>query len=290
MGNAANHEGRGTRREALHGLSTAHHIAKWFHRTFADPQFIAGPFQPPPNPVDAESELKDELEFLRDDVARYQQDLALSKGEQNRLEGIREKLDSEAKEYPQELADRKTELFAAEQQHETEREDLEQQLEKLREEAKTLTPEGLQSLLDRSHAAARFVGLGASEYLPIAQMRIVGPNWSACCRAPELLVETCYTGGVSACCSVCGHEYAFTRDDFKKLNLWISCPNCRVHMNPKKRVLQNNSWVELVVLLRSAVEPLGTQNNKACFVFWAFRSWSGSVVLSSAVAIRCARG
>ena len=44
-------------------------------------------------------------------------------------------------------------------------------------------------------------------------------------------------------------------------------------------VLQNNSWVELVVLLRSAVEPLGTQNNKACFVFWAFRSWSGSVVL-----------
>jgi len=55
-------------------------------------------------------------------------------------------------------------------------------------------------------------------------------------------------------------------------------------------VLQNNSWVELVVLLRSAVEPLGTQNNKACFVFWAFRSWSGSVVLSSAVAIRCARG
>ncbi|HJN08497.1 MAG TPA: hypothetical protein QF564_07375, partial [Pirellulaceae bacterium] len=45
-------------------------------------------------------------------------------------------------------------------------------------------------------------------------------------------------------------------------------------------VLQNNSWVELVVLLRSAVEPLGTQNNKACFVFWAFRSWSGSVILS----------
>ncbi len=41
---------------------------------------------------------------------------------------------------------------------------------------------------------------------------------------------------------------------------------------PVVLVLQNNSWVELVVLLRSAVEPLGTQNNKACFVFWAFRS------------------
>lgn len=70
-GNDANHQLAGDHRGALLALRLAWQLGVWFHRTFKDPAFKAGPFQPPSSPVDESTELKAELENLRTELARY---------------------------------------------------------------------------------------------------------------------------------------------------------------------------------------------------------------------------
>lgn len=68
--NEAVHNHGGTRREALHQLKMARTLAVWYQRSFGgNPDFKPGPFLPPPEPVDAENALADELAELRQRVA-----------------------------------------------------------------------------------------------------------------------------------------------------------------------------------------------------------------------------
>jgi type I restriction enzyme, R subunit len=67
-GNAANHSLDGDHRAALNALKLTWQIALWFHRTFANPAFRAGPFVPPEAPRGESAELKAEstrTEFRR---------------------------------------------------------------------------------------------------------------------------------------------------------------------------------------------------------------------------------
>jgi type I restriction enzyme R subunit len=65
-GNAAAHEGRGTRMEALQQLKIARQLAIWFHRSFGNaPTFNPGPFVPPVDPHESDQALAKELEKLR---------------------------------------------------------------------------------------------------------------------------------------------------------------------------------------------------------------------------------
>jgi len=64
-GNAAAHEGRGTRQEAVTQLKLAHRLAVWFHRAFRDPDFKPASFVLPPVKKGISPELKEELERLR---------------------------------------------------------------------------------------------------------------------------------------------------------------------------------------------------------------------------------
>ncbi len=64
-GNAAAHEGGGTRQEAVRQLRLAHRLAVWFHQAFRDPGYRPGPFVLPPNPRQASPKLKEELDRLR---------------------------------------------------------------------------------------------------------------------------------------------------------------------------------------------------------------------------------
>ena len=64
-GNEAVHKHRGDHATALTGLKVARQLAVWFHRTFGDRAFKAGPFQPPRPPVDAAVHLRSELERLQ---------------------------------------------------------------------------------------------------------------------------------------------------------------------------------------------------------------------------------
>lgn len=65
VGNEAVHQHRGDHATALAGLKVARQLAVWFHRTFGDRSFQAGPFTPPQPPPDPAEGLRDELERLR---------------------------------------------------------------------------------------------------------------------------------------------------------------------------------------------------------------------------------
>ena len=70
VGNAAAHEAKGGHAEALSGLKFARELGIWFHRTYGkQPGFRAGPFVPPPEPVDATAALKAEINALQQRLA-----------------------------------------------------------------------------------------------------------------------------------------------------------------------------------------------------------------------------
>ena len=65
VGNEAVHQHRGDHATALAGLKVARQLAIWFHHSFGDRAFRAGPFQPPRSPSDPAASLRDELARLR---------------------------------------------------------------------------------------------------------------------------------------------------------------------------------------------------------------------------------
>lgn len=70
-GNLANHDLHGDHATALKILRMAWQLGVWFHRTFSDPQFRSGPFQPPQPPAAGDQELEAELSALRDALAAF---------------------------------------------------------------------------------------------------------------------------------------------------------------------------------------------------------------------------
>jgi type I restriction enzyme R subunit len=64
-GNRATHTQTDDHAEALSTLKIARQLGLWFHRTFAQAGFSAGPFVPPPDPADATKALQEELGRLR---------------------------------------------------------------------------------------------------------------------------------------------------------------------------------------------------------------------------------
>lgn len=71
-GNAASHAMVGDHRTALATLKISWQLGIWFHRTFKDPAFKAGPFIPPRAPKDETDDLHADLERLRKGLAEYQ--------------------------------------------------------------------------------------------------------------------------------------------------------------------------------------------------------------------------
>ena len=102
MGNQANHDLQGDHATALKILRVAWQLGVWFHRTFGDPQFRSGPFQPPqPPPAAVDRELAEELQRLREALAAFQsaEGLAaeqLAHTEAQLREALREQQDWEA--------------------------------------------------------------------------------------------------------------------------------------------------------------------------------------------------
>lgn len=70
-GNNANHRLGGDHRTALLGLRLTWQLGVWFHRTFKDPAYKSGPFQPPIPPANESAELKTELDALRAELAQH---------------------------------------------------------------------------------------------------------------------------------------------------------------------------------------------------------------------------
>lgn len=94
-GNAAAHEGGGSRQEAVSQLKLAHRLAVWFHRAFRDPAFKPKPFLLPPAPDGGSPELTEELERLR--KARWDAERAADASEEALEEAERKRKAAEAK-------------------------------------------------------------------------------------------------------------------------------------------------------------------------------------------------
>ena len=71
-GNLANHDLHDDHATALKILRMAWQLGVWFHRTFGDPQFRSGPFQPPQPPPAGDPQLAEELQELREALAAFQ--------------------------------------------------------------------------------------------------------------------------------------------------------------------------------------------------------------------------
>lgn len=84
VGNAANHDRKGDHATALSTLKVAWQLSVWFHRSFGDPKFRSGPFQPPKAPEDPSTALSEELERLRSEFAKN-----LSEAERRTVEAER---------------------------------------------------------------------------------------------------------------------------------------------------------------------------------------------------------
>ncbi|MFN9924589.1 MAG: type I restriction-modification system endonuclease, partial [Cyanobacteriota bacterium] len=77
-GNLANHDLQGDHATALKTLRIAWQLGVWFHRTFADPDYRSGPFQPPQPPDAGDQALQSELAELRQALAAYQSSQGLA--------------------------------------------------------------------------------------------------------------------------------------------------------------------------------------------------------------------
>ena len=235
-GNEAVHEGTSDRSAALAGLITANRLAGWFQRTFVDRDFKPVPFKPPPNPVSVADSLRQELDSLREEAARYQQALAETQGEVSQLATIRNQMERQAEQYQQELVAVEAQLIASEQAQNEERESFERQLRQLAKQAASKPAAELSSIIERSERAAKDLGLDRKDWqhVPLAQMRLLGPGTSYCHKSPKLLVQSMKGGFVTANCSVCGSSSSVGEQEFYDLDLWVSCPKCRKRMTATK--------------------------------------------------------
>ena len=103
LGNNAAHEDRGSHADALTALKFARQLGIWFHRTYAkQPDFKAGPFVPPPEPVDATAALREEIANLHRKVAASEDEATkarrLAEEHARARESIEQRLAREAEE------------------------------------------------------------------------------------------------------------------------------------------------------------------------------------------------
>jgi type I restriction enzyme R subunit len=94
-GNKAVHQLVGDQGEALHHLRMARQLAVWFHKSFGkNPDLAKGPFIPPPDPTQADTDLKDELKQLRKQLAKAQEKAGLVEGQEMEIQKMYDDLDA----------------------------------------------------------------------------------------------------------------------------------------------------------------------------------------------------
>ena len=63
-------------------------------------------------------------------------------------------------------------------------------------------------------------------------LRLPGRGRSACHNRPSLLVQSMEGGFVTQNCSACGKQQSLSEREFRELDLWIACPECKRRMEP----------------------------------------------------------
>jgi len=71
-----------------------------------------------------------------------------------------------------------------------------------------------------------------NEMWKLYPLRIPGPSLSNCCQSLTALVQGSSGGFVMQSCSKCGKEQTISEQEFRKLPLWVACPECKQQMKP----------------------------------------------------------
>jgi type I restriction enzyme R subunit len=178
--NDAVHNLAGERREAFHQLKLVRQIAVWFHRTITrNPNFHAGPFQPPPDPREADEILLEELQHLREEVARQQAEIDGIKLEADELRERAKEAGRRAEEaYENELAALELAEALEEQVHESQvAYNAELQSESARQAKKPV--EELEQVVTASQQAASNLDLNEFDTRRLIDQQLRDVGWEA---------------------------------------------------------------------------------------------------------------
>jgi type I restriction enzyme R subunit len=186
-GNAAAHEGKGTRSDALHHLRMARQLAVWFHRSFGrDPSFKPGPFLPPPDPAQAGLQLHQELESLRQQVVEHQRqaELATAAARQAELSAaeeaeLRRQAEQQAKAAYADLAAALSLADETEARLAQERAQFEQQLAALRASVAAQPAANVQAVVGQAQQAATLLDLDEAATRRIIDQQLRDAGWEA---------------------------------------------------------------------------------------------------------------
>ncbi len=230
LGNKAAHEHEGDQTAALQCLISAHDLANWFMKfVIRDTQHRIKAFQSPNSPHDATSELKQEIELLREKAARAELKADASLGEiQDLIE--KHKKEIESHELSAILKDIETSTHKAEirrLQKESDR--------KLKELIPVAESNAFWSFFERSTKSAERLGANPRDVLPLTQLRITTGRRSNCCDVPMVLAQQMKGGFIKQCCPVCNEissTRALSRADFQSLNVHVECPYCHRQAEP----------------------------------------------------------
>lgn len=186
-GNAAVHEGQGTRSDALHHLRMARQLAVWFHRSFGtDPAFKPGPFLPPPDPAQASAELHQELERLRQQAVEQQrqaeqaaQEAQLAKLSAAQEADLRREAEGRAQVAYAELEAALSLAQESEARIATEREQFEQQLAAVQASSAAKPAEAVQAVVALAQQAATLLDLDEAATRRIIDQQLRDAGWEA---------------------------------------------------------------------------------------------------------------
>ncbi len=236
-GNDAVHRHMGDGKRAVHALATAHRLAIWFHKVVDGAELSSTQFLVPPDPSNASKELLDSLDEQRQLAAALKTELEHRSGIISSLEDATVYLRRQAKEAWDNARLYESEATSATEQLERERQSSAEQIAAWKRKAAEATPaENVQAFIDRGIRAAERLGVqtGRLDSVPLAQIRVQGPN-SPCCKKTTLLVQKSRNSFVvKACCMECDQTWNLSREDFLTLDLWVSCPVCGMRMNPSR--------------------------------------------------------
>lgn len=178
-GNAAVHEGKGTVRDALQNLRFAHQLAVYFYKVFKNPKFKSGPFQVPPNPLDVEANLEEELQAARNQILQLQGQIKdvekLTKAEVKK----REEAEQEASKAWEEFNAALELAQQAETQAQEEINLYEQELERLQGQSAKRSEKEVQLQLALSKEAASEVDLTEADTRVLIDQQLRSAGWEA---------------------------------------------------------------------------------------------------------------
>lgn len=178
-GNAAAHDGSGTRSDALHHLRMARQLAIWFDRSFGTTNTPYGQFVPPPDPSATSASLASELERLRQEAVKQQAELVKQKLTASEAAEARKKAALDAEKAYSDL-DAALELVEeSEFKLEAERKIFESQLAEVRAAVAQMPSADVEAVLERTRRAATLVEVDEAATRRRIDQQLRDAGWEA---------------------------------------------------------------------------------------------------------------